>query len=123
MARPIRQPKAAANVTTPKVCKVTGTTVTLTATVCNRGKKAVGAALPATFYQGDPSGKKILCTSYTAGPVPSGGCLDVSCEVPSGVEGQITMVVNDDGAGNKTTIECQSDNNQDTVVVLGDCKP
>jgi hypothetical protein len=105
------------------VCKVTGQTVTLTATVCNRGKKGIGAALPATFYQGDPADKKILCTSYTSGPVPPGGCLEVSCEVSSGVEGQITMVVNEDGAGNKTTIECEDGNNQDKVQLLGDCKP
>jgi hypothetical protein len=55
--------------------------------------------------------------------VPSGGCLEVSCEVPSGVDGEITMVVNEDGSGNKTTIECEDRNNRDKVQVLGDCKP
>ncbi|MCU0659889.1 MAG: VCBS repeat-containing protein, partial [Polyangiaceae bacterium] len=105
------------------VCKVTGQTVTLSATVCNRGKKAVGAALPATFYKGNPADGVLLCTSYTAGPVPSGGCLEVSCEVPVGVDGEITMVVNDDGAGNKTTVECESGNNEDRVQLLAECKP
>jgi hypothetical protein len=89
--------------------------VTLTATVCNRGKKAVGADMPATFYKGEASAGEILCVSYTQGPVPVGGCLDVSCDVKDIVSGKVTMVVNDDGKGNKTTVECNSDNNTDSV--------
>jgi hypothetical protein len=106
-----------------KVCAESGNGgVTLTATVCNRGKKAVGADMPATFYQGDASAKQILCTSYTKGPVPVGGCLDVSCDVPSAVTGKITMVVNDDGKGGMTTVECNTMNNTDTATVTK-CKP
>jgi hypothetical protein len=105
-----------------KVCAASAGGVTLTATVCNRGKKAVGADMPATFYKGDPAGKEILCVSYTQGPVPVGGCLDVSCEVPGAVSGKVTMVVNDDGKGGMTTVECNSDNNLDTVTV-GKCEP
>jgi hypothetical protein len=105
-----------------KVCSVGDGGVTLTATVCNRGKKAVGADMPATFYNGDPADKKILCTSYTSGPVPVGGCLDVSCDVGGEVLGKVTMVVNDDGKGGMTTVECNSDNNVDDVMVK-DCKP
>jgi hypothetical protein len=96
--------------------------VTLTATVCTRGKKVVGADMPATFYKGDPASKEILCTSYTKGPVPVGGCLDVSCDVTGGVSGKITMVVNDDGKGGMTTVECNPDNNTDTVTI-GKCVP
>jgi hypothetical protein len=91
--------------------------VTLTATVCNRGKKAVGADMPATFYKGEASAGEILCVSYTKGPVPVGGCADVSCEVMGVVSGIVTMVVNDDGKGNKTTVECNSDNNTDFLNV------
>jgi hypothetical protein len=105
-----------------KVCAASAGGVTLTATVCNRGKKAVGADMPATFYRGDPAAKEILCVSYTKGPVPVGGCLDVSCEVPGAVSGKITMVVNDDGKGGMTTVECNADNNVDTVTV-GKCVP
>lgn len=105
-----------------KVCSIGDGGVTLTSTVCNRGKKAVGADMPATFYQGSPADKKILCTSYTKGPVPVGGCLDVSCEVKGEVLGLVTMVVNDDGKGGMTTVECNSDNNTDSVMVK-DCKP
>jgi len=105
-----------------KVCAASAGGVTLTATVCNRGKKAVGADMPATFYKGDPASKEILCVSYTKGPVPVGGCLDVSCEVPGAVSGKVTMVVNDDGKGGMTTVECNADNNVDTVTV-GKCEP
>lgn len=87
----------------------------LRATVCNRGNRAVGAALPATFYAGDPADGHVLCTSYTDGPVPVGGCLDVSCRITEDVEGEISMVVNDDGQGGRTTVECNSENNSDTA--------
>ena len=91
--------------------------VTLTATVCNRGAKAVGADMPATFYQGEPADGVVLCVSYTQGPVPVQGCLQVSCTIDAAVSGQITMVVNDDGGGGQTTVECNSDNNRDTVAI------
>lgn len=105
-----------------KVCAAAAGGVTLTATVCNRGKKAVGADMPATFYKGDPAAKQILCVSYTQGPVPVGGCLDVSCTTTDDVTGVVTMVVNDDGKGGMTTVECDSENNTDQVTVK-DCKP
>ncbi len=99
------------------VCVVSAAGVTLTATVCNRGAKAVGADMPATFYQGDPAEGQILCVSYTQGPVPVQGCLDVSCAVDAEITGEITMVVNDNGGGGQTTVECNSDNNRDTVSI------
>lgn len=105
-----------------KVCAVSSSGVTLTATVCNRGKKAVGADMPATFYKGEATSGEILCVSYTQGPVPVGGCLSVSCDVPGMVSGQVTMVVNDDGNGGMTTVECDSDNNSDTVSIAR-CDP
>jgi len=99
------------------LCQVRSGTVTLTATVCNRGHRAVGAALPATFYVGDPATGKILCTSYTAGPVPIGGCLGVSCEISEPIKGTVTMATNDDGRGGRTTVECETQDNRDSVEV------
>ncbi len=99
------------------VCVVSGDVVTLTATVCNRGAKAVGADMPATFYQGDPADGQILCVSYTQGPVPVQGCLEVSCAVDAEITGEITMVVNDNGGGGQTTVECNSENNTDHVTI------
>ncbi|RMG97062.1 MAG: hypothetical protein D6705_09795 [Deltaproteobacteria bacterium] len=96
-------------------CNLEDGKVTLVGTVCNRGNKAVGAALPATFYLGDPMIGMNLCTAYTPAPVPVGDCLEVSCEIPNTVQGTITMVVNDDGMGGKATVECIETNNTDTV--------
>ncbi len=104
------------------VCATVGSSVQLTATVCNRGLKAVGADMPATFYRGDPMDNDILCVSFTNGPVPIGGCLEVSCELTGMVSGVVSMVVNDDGMGGQTTVECIDLNNTDTVTV-GSCGP
>lgn len=98
-------------------CTSAGGKLFLSGTVCNRGKRTVGAAMPATFYDGAPEDAEILCVSYTSGPVPVGGCLEVSCEVDSDVSGTITMVVNDDGMGGRTTVECNDENNESVTVV------
>lgn len=89
----------------------------LTGTVCNRGKKAVGSTLPATFYLGDPADGVILCVAYTQEPVPVEECREVSCLIDSEVNGTITMVTNDDGMGGKTTLECFDNNNSDFVEI------
>ncbi len=101
-------------------CKIEGDTTSLVATVCNRGNRPVGAALPATFYEGSVAPENVLCTSYTSGPVPVGDCLEVSCVIDASVTGDITMVVNDDGFGGQVTVECISDNNEDTANIA-DC--
>ena len=89
----------------------------LLATVCNRGTRPVGAALPATFYAGEVAEENVVCVSYTDGPVPVGGCLDVSCSISSTVEGTLTLVVNDDGEGGRITVECEDENNEHTSTV------
>lgn len=103
-------------------CSLDGSDVTLTGTVCNRGLKAVAAALPATFYAGDPAQGNVLCVAYTSEPVPVGECRDVSCTIDSTIEGEVTMVVNDDGQGGALTVECNDDNNTD-VVAVSTCVP
>jgi hypothetical protein len=96
------------------ICSIKGNIVTLTARVCNRGRRAVGSKLPATFYD---AGGNVLCVSYTAEPVQGNDdCKTVSCEVDrSKVMGIIKMVVNDDGKGGRTTVECRADNNSDQL--------
>ena len=96
------------------ICSIKGNIVTLTARVCNRGKRAVGSKLPATFY--DSMGN-VLCVSYTEEPVQGNDdCKNVSCQVDrSKVMGIIKMVVNDDGKGGRTTVECRSENNSDQL--------
>ena len=99
-----------------------GQDITLVGTVCNRGLKAVAAALPATFYLGDPADGNVLCVAYTAEPVPVSECREVSCEIGNAISGEVTMVVNDDGMGGMLTVECIDDNNTD-VVVVDECLP
>jgi hypothetical protein len=91
------------------------------ASVCNRGKRAVPIAVPATFY--DDMGRK-LCTLYTDGPVPTGGaCKVVGCSVAGDLAGKkITVVVNDDGMGGKGTVECNPNNNSAQTMVTA-CEP
>lgn len=119
-------PDITGDLTGSDLCTYEGNEVTLQATVCNRGQKSVGAAMPATFYSGDVATGEVLCVSYTDGPVPTGGCKVVSCTFTSddvaAVSGLVTMVVNDDGAGNRTTLECNYENNTDSTT-LDECKP
>ncbi len=103
-------------------CTVLGEKVVLTSTVCNRGNKAVGANLPATFYLGDPADHNVLCVAYTSEPVPVSECRDVSCEIAEGVNGVITIVVDDDGQGGQVALECFENNNTDTITIR-DCTP
>jgi len=103
-------------------CEGSGFGVVLESTVCNRGLKAVGAALPATFYLGDPADGEILCVAFTEEPVPVSECRTVSCMIDGEVNGMVTIVVNDDGMGGKVTVECDYENNTDTVQII-DCKP
>ena len=102
-------------------CTLDGSDIILMGTVCNRGLKAVAAALPATFYLGDPADGQVLCVAYTAEPVPVGECREVSCAIGSEVMGLITMVVNDDGMGGALTVECNDQNNTDAVEI--ECAP
>ena len=99
-------------------CNFEKTQITLEGTVCNRGLKAVAAALPATFYLGEPDDSDILCVAYTSEPVPVGECREVSCPIDNEVTGLVTMVVNDDGMGGMLTIECIYSNNTDQVEIM-----
>ena len=58
-----------------------------------------------------------VCVSYTQGPVPVQGCLEVSCTIDAEITGDVTMVVNDNGGGGQTTVECNSENNTDFVTI------
>ena len=98
------------------ICRVRGNMVTLSARVCNRGRRAVGSKLPATFYDKDG---KILCVSYTTAPVQGNNdCQLVTCEADRAkVMTSIKITVNDDGKGGRTTLECRDENNSDQVTI------
>jgi hypothetical protein len=100
---------------------MSGHTITLSGRVCNRGTRAVGSKLPATFYGASGA---ILCVSFTTAPVQGNGdCQAVSCGLDATTIGTtVRMVVNDDGNGGRTTLECQSDNNSDQIdIMVSDC--
>jgi hypothetical protein len=98
------------------ICRLRGSMVLLSARVCNRGQRAVGSKLPATFYDKDG---KALCTSFTTDVVKGNGdCQLVTCEAdPALVVGSIKIVVNDDGKGGRTTVECRAENNSDQIAI------
>lgn len=100
------------------LCVKNDAKVTLSGVICNRGTKMVSAKMPATFYSilQDLVPQK-LCTAYTSENVPVGSCLPVSCELTQVTNGPIRMVVNDDGNGGRTTVECNDQNNTDEVVL------
>ncbi len=101
-----------------QVCVQSGSAISLNATVCNRGLRAVGADMPATFYVGELAPENIVCVTKTDGPVPVGGCLLVRCDIEQALpeNSQVTMVVNDNGTGRgATTEECNLDNNTSQV--------
>jgi hypothetical protein len=102
------------------VCQTSTLGVKLTAQVCNRGLRGIGASMPASFYLGDVAADKLLCQAETTGPVPVGGCLPISCNIPMPVPAgsTITMVVNDAGHGNRVVDECIYANNTSRINIM-----
>jgi hypothetical protein len=103
-------------------CQFNGSKITLTVNICNRGKRAVPASVPVTFYDGT----NILCTGLTDGPVPTGtGCKPVKCTFDANADligKTITIKANDDGKGQRGTVECNYDNNGDSLKITA-CPP
>jgi len=67
----------------------------------------------------------VLCVSYTTDPVQGNNdCKQVTCDVDrTMVQGIVRMVVNDDGMGGRTTLECRAENNADEIEIRpGDCR-
>jgi hypothetical protein len=93
--------------------------VIFTGRICNRGLRGVGSNMPAAFYLGDDRATP-LCKTETPGPVPKGGCQNITCTIPKmdvPTNSNITMIVNDVGGGNRLVDECNYDNNTATVKV------
>ncbi|MBQ9816808.1 MAG: VCBS repeat-containing protein [Proteobacteria bacterium] len=105
-------------------CRGDASGISLKAQVCNRGTKAVGSKMPAVFYKGSIAPENILCVSYTEDMVPVKDCRDVSCSITKQQAEELTnvkiiLVVNDDGKGGKTTVECNEGNNTDEITMAG----
>lgn len=89
--------------------------VKLTAEVCNRGAKTVGAGMPTAFFKGDPNDQVVLCVALTVDVLVSEQCVKVSCEVDGPLAGDVSVEANNDGMGGKSTNECIETNNGDVV--------
>jgi hypothetical protein len=102
-------------------CQLNGNQATLTVNICNRGKRAVPASVPVTFYD---SAGAILCTGITDGPVPTGsGCKPVRCTITGAdtirvIGKKVTIKANDDGHGQRGTVECNYENNGDSIDIM-----
>lgn len=108
------------------ICRTNGTNVLLNAQVCNRGTKDVGSKMPAVFYRNTIDPDNILCVSYTDDTLPMAVCRNVSCEITKEeakkLQSQkIILLVNDDGKGGKTTVECDESNNTDEIEMTSSC--
>lgn len=115
-------PTALSDVTSDEIsCTMMGNASVLSAEVCNRGIKTIGAGLKTAFYQGDPKDGQVLCVATTADALEVEQCVVVSCQVNAAVMGVVNVVGNDDGMGGKTTLECIYTNNDDTAAPI-ECK-
>jgi hypothetical protein len=105
-------PTALPDITTDTVgCQLVGDTAELSAEVCNRGVKTVGAGLKAAFYEGDPMDGKVLCVATTVDSLAAEQCVVVSCTHDGPIAGTVSIIGNDDGMGGKNTLECIYTNN------------
>jgi hypothetical protein len=81
----------------------------VTVDVCNRGTEPVARGLPVAVYGGDPPGA-LGCSAATMLTLSPGVCESVSCDwLGAGSIG--TVIVDDDGAGVSTNLECRESNN------------
>ena len=94
--------------------------------LCNRGTKPVATNLPATFFYYDenaPEGRgEKICTSYTPGIVGVGECQHVGCTVEEAVfealqDKKVLMVTNLNEYDQSATVECNYNNNTDTITI------
>jgi hypothetical protein len=95
----------------------------LSAEVCNRGTQPVGAGVEVTFYVGDPANQEVACVAHTTWFLFPGACQTVSCTWtdPPGNDApaDITVVVDDGGAGPGAYAECIEENNTAVIGEVG----
>ncbi|MBA3547417.1 MAG: VCBS repeat-containing protein [Nannocystis sp.] len=115
-------PTALADITSDQVgCMLMGNVSVLSAEVCNRGTKTVGAGLKTAFYQGDPKDGVVLCVAQTVDALDVEKCVTVSCEANGAVMGDVQVNGNDDGMGGKNALECIYTNNDAKATPI-ECK-
>ncbi len=103
---------------TVKSGKITceGADINVTSEVCNRGTEPVAPGVSVAVFP--DGGTTPLCTAVTATVLFPGACEMVDCAYPTD-DGDVTIVVDDDGAGGGANTECREGNNLLDVAV--DC--
>jgi hypothetical protein len=91
-----------------------GANVTITSTLCNRGTEPVGPGVPITIYQGTTA----VCTVDTTANIYPGTCVMTDCTWAAS-DGDVTIVIDDDGTGTGENTECHEANNSFDAIV--DC--
>jgi len=95
-----------------------GTTLGVSAEVCNRGTEPVADGVPVSFYAVGPP-QELRCTTMTTTRLYPGNCTIVSCDW-AGPPGEGIAVVDDRGNGTGIDLECREDNNAAPISV--DCQ-
>lgn len=95
------------------VCLPNAAGVRFDVRVCNRGTGPVASGVPVTFYDGPVVNAQVLCTKLTQSVLQPGNCETVSCEwpTPNGPARDINVRVDDSGAGQGGSTECEEANN------------
>ena len=96
--------------------------------VCNRGRQAVSVPIPVTWYVATAPRAGQLCHFDVLRGLSPGGCRAVRCSFPTkALPGSepwtITLVVNDDGEGGRAIIECDYDDNSDSIQIQHEGPP
>ncbi len=112
-------PDATARFDPGTACRGDAETVTLTATICNRGGRPIGARMPVVFRDSSP-GEAATCVTEVDDQIPGGMCVVVECTMTGGLVSPIRVRANDDGTGAGSTIECDDGNNEATLAAACD---
>ncbi|MBE9061400.1 putative Ig domain-containing protein [cf. Phormidesmis sp. LEGE 11477] len=85
---------------------------TITARVGNGGAKFTSAGVNVAFYDGNPeTGGRLVGVTQTTTQLIPGAFEDISVTVPAGSVDDVWVVVDDDGTGHGSVLECHEDNN------------
>ena len=101
------------------VCDEEGS-LELTALICNRGLKTVGAGVSVRFYDGAPPEGAVICETETPERILSESCVEASCvwtEVPTDTAHTVHVVADDSESGDGL-VECNENNNTAVLEIL-----
>ncbi|MBN1206708.1 MAG: DUF5011 domain-containing protein [Myxococcaceae bacterium] len=105
-------------------CHAASERIMLQATVHNQGEAEAAAGLPVAFYEGDPeTGGALLGVGSLAEALPAGMSATVTLMLSSVSRRTVELfaVIDDDGTGAGSEVECREDNNTISATVAFSC--